>query len=98
MTGGGITSRDWFGKTLAAVTLGFLLAVGISGLWAWFGPGGIRGGPAKVQITMWMVPLWWGLACSFVFLFPSTRAAWGWLGLFNIVVWGMLLGGQKLLG
>lgn len=93
-----LTSRDWFGKTLAATLLGFLLAIGISGLWAWFGPGGIRGGPVKMQINMWMVPLWWGLVCSLVFFFPNPRAAWGWLGLANLAVWGTLLAGQQLIG
>ena len=92
-----ISSRDWFGKTLAAVTLGFILSVGISGLWAWFGPGGIRGGPLKMQVNMWMVPLWWGLICSFVFFFPTTRAAWAWLGLANFLVWSAILFGQQVM-
>lgn len=86
-----ISSRDWLGKTLAALLLGGLLAVGLSGLWAWFGPGGITGGGVKMQFNMWMVPLWWGLACALVFFFPSTRAAWGWLALANLLVWAPLV-------
>ena len=93
-----LSSRDWFGKTAAAVLLGFLLAVGISGLWGWFGVGGITGGPAKMQLNMWMVPPVWALVCAFVFFFRSTRAAWGWLALMNLAVWAPVLAAQFLFG
>ncbi|MCG2840672.1 hypothetical protein L6Q21_06745 [Sandaracinobacter sp. RS1-74] len=94
---GTLSSRDWFGKSVAAVLLGFLLGIGISGLWGWLGIGGITGGPAKMQLNMWMVSPVWALTCAFVFFFPSTRAAWGWLALMNAIVWAPVLAAQFLL-
>lgn len=73
---------SWLGKSLAGLLLGYGLAIALSGLFAWLGPGGMVP-PNKYQFTMWLVvPLWLGVF-SAVFLFRSALRAWGWLGLAN---------------
>ncbi|CAN7333297.1 hypothetical protein LJR225_001929 [Phenylobacterium sp. LjRoot225] len=99
MTAHKLTSRDWFGKTCAGVVLGFTLALAVSGLFAWFGPGGAGtdGGADKAQFNMWLIsPLWVGVL-SFVFLFRNPRRAWLWLALANLLAFGLLYGGRALL-
>ena len=92
-----LTSRDWFPKAAAGLILGFTLAIGLCGLFAWFGPGGHWGGTGKTQLTMWLVaPLWCGVL-SFVFLFRSGLRAWLGLGAANLLVFGLLWGGRLLL-
>ncbi|HEL4844841.1 TPA: hypothetical protein UOA08_001379 [Stenotrophomonas maltophilia] len=54
-----LQSRHWFGKMCAGVLLGFGLSLALSGLFAWFGPGGIDGGGGKAQFNMWLVALLW---------------------------------------
>jgi hypothetical protein len=90
-----ITSRDWFGKSSAGLLLGFLLALGASGLFKMAAGIGDTFFSTQGQFAMWlMAPVWAGVL-SFCFLFPSTRSAWGWLGLASAVVWSILfaLGG-----
>ena len=85
-----ISSRDWFGKSSAGLVLGFVLAVGAAGLFrqamglkeAFFSTQG--------QFSMWLMSPVWAGVLSFCFLFPSTRAAWGWLGLASGIVWATL--------
>ena len=81
---------DWWSKSLAGVLLGFTLAIALSGLVTWIGPGG----PAavnKFQFTMWIVaPLWLGVV-SFCFLFRSGVRAWVWLGSSNLAAYAALL-------
>lgn len=75
---------DWWSKTLAGTLLGFTLAVALSGLFAWIGPGG----PAamnKYQFNMWLVPPLWLAVVSFCFLFRSGLRAWLWLGGANLL-------------
>lgn len=89
-----ITSKDWFFKALAGLVLGFALSVGLSGLFAWFGPGGLFGGSGKTQFTMWMVaPLWCGIL-SFCFLFRNGRSAWIKLGVATLLTYALLFGGR----
>ena len=86
-----ITNRDWFGKASAGLLLGFVLALGASGLFrvgfglkdAYFSTQG--------QFAMWLMSPVWALTLSLSFLFSSTRAAWGWLGLVSGLLWGLLL-------
>lgn len=84
---------DWWSKSCAGTLLGFTLAIALSGLFTWFGPGG----PAaanKFQFTMWIVaPLWLGVV-SFCFLFRSGLRAWLWLGGANLVAYALLLAGR----
>ena len=91
------TSKDWLPKALAGLILGFALAIGLSGLFAWFGPGGHWAGAGKTQITMWMVSPLWCLILSLCFLFRDGRAAWLWLGGANVLVYALLYGGRWLI-
>ncbi|MGO1003479.1 hypothetical protein [Lysobacter sp. CA196] len=85
-----LESRHWFGKASAGLILGFGLALALSGLFAWLGPGGIDGGGGKVQFNMWLIaPIWCGVL-SFVFLFRSSVRAWSWLGLANAAAFALL--------
>lgn len=96
-TVGELTSRNWLGKAGAGLILGYGLAVALSGLFAWFGPEGLHGGPGKVQINMWMIAPPWVLVLGFCFLFRDGWRAWGWLGLANLVAYGLLFGGRWLI-
>ncbi|KPH65427.1 hypothetical protein AMS58_06025 [Pseudoalteromonas porphyrae] len=80
---------DWWTKTIAATLLGYLLALGLVGLFAWFGPGGIDA-KSKVQFNVWLTPLIWLLIVSFSFLFKSGLRAFLWLSASNCVVYGAL--------
>ena len=86
-----VTNRDWFGKVCAGVVCGFLLGVGASGLFKYSIGGGRElywpEGLAPIKIPN----LIWPVVVSFCFLFPSTRSAWGWLGLATGLLWGVLL-------
>lgn len=85
-----LDSRHWFGKSCAGVLLGFGLALALSGLFAWLGPGGIEGGGGKTQFNMWLIsPIWAGVL-SFVFLFRDSLRAWLWLGAANLAAFGLL--------
>ncbi|WP_066097948.1 hypothetical protein [Xanthomonas massiliensis] len=85
-----LDSRHWLGKTCAGTVLGFGLAVALSGLFAWLGPGGIGAGGGKAQFNMWlMAPVWAGVL-SFVFLFRDSLRAWLWLGAANGLAFALL--------
>lgn len=85
-----LESCHWFGKTCAGVVLGFGLALALSGLFAWLGPDGIDAGGGKTQFNMWLIaPLWAGVL-SFVYLFADSRRVWLWLGLANVLAFGLL--------
>jgi len=86
-----VTSRDWFGKSSAGLLLGFLLALGTSGLFKLAAGVGDTFFSTKGQFAMWLIAPVWASVLSFCFLFASTRAAWGWLGLASGMVWGLLL-------
>lgn len=82
--------RDWWSKSLAGVLLGFTLAIALSGLVTWVGPGGPLA-MNKFQFTMWIVaPVWLGVV-SFCFLFRSGLRAWLWLGGANLLAYTALL-------
>ncbi len=78
---------DWLSKALAGTLLGFMLAVGCSGVFAWLASGvplATRG-----QLAMWMIaPVWMGVL-SGVFFFRSGRRAWAWLAGANLLVFGV---------
>ncbi|MGJ7546615.1 hypothetical protein [Variovorax sp. LT1R16] len=89
------TRAEWLWQSAAGTVLGFTLAIALSGLFAWLGPGGLA--PLnKYQFNMWMVPPLWLGVLSAVFLFPSGAAAWGWLGAANLLTFGALLAVQRL--
>lgn len=86
-----LSSRDWFGKSSAGLILGFLLALGASGLFK--SAAGLTDTyfTTKGQFAMWLMSPVWAFVLSFCFLFPTTRSAWGWLAIANGAVWGALL-------
>lgn len=88
----------WFGRAAAGLLLGFVIALALSGLFAWFGPAGLAGGPGKTQFNMWLIAPVWGLVLSFVFLFPTARSAWLWLGAAALLLAGFLAAGRMLAG
>lgn len=73
-------NRHLFAKAAAGVICGFLLALGLCGLFAHYGPGGLSAGVGKLQFTMWLMAPLWALIFSFSFLFRDGVRAWGWLG------------------
>lgn len=82
--------RDWLSKTLAGTLLGFLLALGASGLFneaAGALPLGVRS-----QLAMWLVPPVWFGVLGFCYLFGSGRRAWLWLGATTLLVFGLWAG------
>lgn len=98
MTKRPLTSSDWFGKASAGLILGFLLSLGLCGVFGTMGPGSISFNDAQGQVTMWlMAPFWTGFL-SFCFLFGSTLRAWVWLGAANVAVWGLLYFAGKIVG
>lgn len=89
-----LTSRDWLGKTSAGLILGFLLALGLSGLLARALGVDDTFFSTRGQLTMWSMSLSWSLVLSFCFLFGSGLRAWAWLALANALVWLPLLAGR----
>lgn len=71
--------NHWWLKTLVALGPGFALSIGLVGLFAWWGPGGINA-PNKVQFNMWMVPLVWLVVLNLVYPMRSGWQALGWIG------------------
>ena len=91
------TSRDWFGKASAGIILGLALALALTGLFAWVGPGGLMHSSAKTQLNMWLISPIWAFILSSCFLFRSGWRAWGWLGLANIIAFGLLFAAKAAL-
>ena len=90
MSGGEISSRDWLGKGTAGVLLGFVIALGASGLLKLATGVGDTFFSTKGQLSMWLMSPVWALVLSFCFLFTSSRSAWGWLGLAAGLIWALL--------
>ncbi|MGN0921094.1 MAG: hypothetical protein ACI4NJ_05110 [Cellvibrio sp.] len=80
---------DWLSKSLAGLCIGFFLAVALSGLFAWWGPGGISA-DNKSQFNMWIVPPIWLTVFSFVYFFRDGMRAWLWLGGLTLVAFTAL--------
>ena len=91
-----LTTEGWFGKASAGTLLGLVIALLVSALFAWFGPGGIMAGAGKTQFNMWMVAPVWTLVLSLVFLFQRVRDAWLYLGATALVLAGLLIAGRLL--
>lgn len=97
MTRTPLSTAGWFGKGAAGFVLGFVVAVLVSAMFAWFGPGGITADANKTQFNMWMVAPIWALLFSFVFLFRRVRDAWIYLGAATIILAVSLVAGRMLL-
>lgn len=91
-----LSSRNWFSRAAAGLILGYTLAIGLSGLVAWFTPGGIAAGGGKLQFVMWITAPVWAAILSFCFLFRTGLRAWAWLGLANLIIFALLFGGRAL--
>ena len=81
--------RDWWLKSLSGTVLGATLALGLAGLWAWWGPGGLQAAD-KVQFTMWMIAPLWMLALATVFFMRSGGRALLLLLVLNVLAHGAL--------
>ena len=79
----------WFLKTSAGLIAGFWLALGVTGCFAWGGPGHIDT-PDRVQFLMWMITPVWLVIMATVYFFRSGWHAWGVLLALNLVAWSGL--------
>lgn len=87
---------DWWSKTLAGAVLGWTLALALSGLFAWLGPGGVDA-PNKSQLVMWLIAPLWMLAFSFTYLFRTGLHALLWLSGANLLAYGALFAARGML-
>lgn len=63
---------------LVGAVLGFPLSIWLSGLLVAHFTGG-DDDPAKYQVVMWSVPLFWTIVIGVSFLARGRLACWGWL-------------------
>lgn len=91
-----LSPTNWFGKASAGLLLGFSLSLALSGLLAWLVPGPLQPFNGKHQLAMWSIGLFWNLVLAACFLFRDGKRAWLWLGLANVVSYGLLFGGRAL--
>lgn len=87
-----LTSRNWLGKASAGLILGFVLALGLSGLLAWAIGVSDTFFSTRGQLTMWSIAPVWCTVLSLCFLFRSGARAWIVLGLASAIVWAALYG------
>lgn len=92
------SSRNWFGKASAGLILGFGLALALTGIWAWAGPGGVMDSSGKTQLNMWVMAPVWTLTLSFCFFFRTGLRAWAWLSLANLIAFSILFLAKFMLG
>lgn len=85
-----LRSEDWLGKASAGLILGLTLSFGLSGLVGAFVLSDVSLFSIAHQFTMWITGPILVLILSTCFLFQSGTRAWGWLGLANVLVWGLL--------
>jgi hypothetical protein len=71
--------RHWLAKGLAGLIPGLAVAIGVSGLFVWAGPGAPEAS-GRYLVMMWAVVPVWMLILTFCFLFRSGWRAWAWLG------------------
>ncbi|WP_317203439.1 hypothetical protein [Janthinobacterium sp.] len=88
---------DWWSKTLAGAVLGWTLALALSGLFAWLGPGGIAA-PQKYQFIMWLIAPLWMIIFSLVYLFRTGLRAVFWLAAANLLAYALLFILPPMLG
>lgn len=93
----GVIQRDWWLRSLAGTALGWTLALALTGLWAWWGPGGITA-PNKVQFNMWLIAPLWMLALSSVYFVRTGLRALGALLLANGAAYAALFWTRLLAG
>lgn len=76
---------DWWSKTLAGILLGFLLALGVTGVFALLTQ--TLEGSTRAQLTMWLLMPVWITVLSCCYFFRDGLRAWLWLGLLNLLLW-----------
>ncbi|MCP8898468.1 hypothetical protein [Gilvimarinus xylanilyticus] len=79
----------WWLRTLGCVLLVFPLAVGLSGLLAWWGPGDVTH-DVKSQMVMWMITPLWFLSFSLIFFVRKLSRAFVVLLALNALVYSLL--------
>lgn len=89
--------RDWWLKSVCGTLMGFTLALALSGLWAWWGPGGITA-PDKVQFNMWLIAPLWMAVLSCVFFARTGARVLGSLLLANGLAYAALFTTRHLAG
>jgi hypothetical protein len=85
-----ILQAHWWSKTVIGCLLGLTLAVALSGIFAWWGPGGM-GAPNKVQFNMWLITPLWLLAFSLVYFCRSGQQAAQRYVALNIIAYVILI-------
>lgn len=86
----------WWGKMIAGVVLGLGLSFALVGLFAWLGSDGLQQQISaerllwRSQFLMWMITPIWLLILSLVYLFPTAKQAFIWLGGANIIAYAAL--------
>ncbi|WP_018014011.1 hypothetical protein [Teredinibacter turnerae] len=80
---------DWWQKTIAGAVLGFSLALCLSGLFAWLGPGGLSA-ENKTQFVMWSIAPIWMLLFATVYLFQTGNRALLSYGTANLLAYSAL--------
>lgn len=76
-----------WGKSIAAIVLGFPAAVAITGLLAYFGPGALEA--RTLPMLLLFFPIWVS-TISITYLARSGWHAAGWLSLISVVGFGLL--------
>jgi hypothetical protein len=70
-------ARDWLGKTLAGILLGFTLALGCSALFIWLAASLPQS--ARSQLAMWLLaPVWIGVLGGVFSSVAANRRGYGW--------------------
>lgn len=88
---------QWFGKTLVGLMLGLSLTYGFMAIFIWFGPDNLHTALSserllwKTQFNMWTITPIWMLIVSFVYLFKTTKSACIYLGLANLLTYGLFV-------
>ncbi|MCG0995816.1 hypothetical protein LHT11_11450 [Acetobacter indonesiensis] len=77
------TIQGWMGKASAGLVLGYLLAIGVSGILSRLSP--FPPDMASVQLNMWLIAPVWLVVLSACFLFRTVLQAWLWLGSLSAV-------------
>ncbi len=82
--------RHWWRKTFAGGVLGLTLALALSGLFAWLGPGGLHAAD-KAQFVMWLIAPLWLVMFSLVYLISHGNRAIILFAAANLFAWLALL-------
>ncbi len=80
--------RDWLSRILAALLLGFTLALGCTGLFSRLTP--YIDPVAKTLLDMWLFMPVWLLVLGGCFFFRNGWRTWFWLGTANVLVFALL--------